>query len=151
LTAARKEHAKDRGYSPTETEYEPSNLYDWSGQTVKKVTASKDPFSLSKGIYKKEKLKGQKTCPFCFSTNSAIATHCENCNGSLRGVPTTIKPQQADAKKEKPIDARPTDVLINPSVQKSAQANLDIKPINPSKTYSDPHVETETVDEDLDA
>jgi hypothetical protein len=35
LTAARKDHAKDRGYSPTETEYEPSNNYNWNS-TVKK-------------------------------------------------------------------------------------------------------------------
>ena len=36
LTAARKDHAKDRGYSPTETEYEPTNLYNWKVANQKK-------------------------------------------------------------------------------------------------------------------
>lgn len=36
LTAAREKHAKDRGYEPTETEYEPTNLYNWKKASVKK-------------------------------------------------------------------------------------------------------------------
>lgn len=129
----------------------------------KKVTAAKDPFSSNSGIYKQDKLKGQKTCPFCFSTNSAVAAKCENCNGLLAGVPVTIGPQQPDQKKKKHTDNK-INVAINApiantiaqgedAVEKTAQVEMQTiakEPINPkARLYSDPNVEDQTVDDDL--
>lgn len=124
------------------------------------MTAAKDPFSLNRGIYKDDVAKGQKTCPFCKSTNKSTAANCENCNGILAGVPVFVGPKQPSQKKSRksrtnvdinqPIGKMfiPGGKVIEPTA-KAAQVNAANPIVDEEATLSDPHVEEATVDREL--
>ena len=120
------------------------------------MTAAKDPFSLNRGVYKDDVAKGQKTCPFCNSTNKSTAANCENCNGILAGVPVFVGPKAPDQKGKKsqrnvninqPIGKMfvPGAPVIEPT-HKAAQVIDDVDVVtNPIEStvrnFSDPDVD----------
>jgi len=108
---SRSKLAKDRGYSPTDTDAEAYNWHTASSQK-KKVIASDDlGIGSLPSIEQTKPLGGVKQCPSCGSDNSATEIICVNCKAPIPKGTRTYNQKQRD-KKGKQKGANPHEVVF---------------------------------------